>query len=288
MTIHHKTHGIKIMHHIYGGASKSVSGIALAGLLAMTTAMADETKPKPNLSKQSQNPISSLISVPFENNSDFNVGPGDDYGNVLNIKPVVPVSFFGTDWNLVNRAIFPIVYQDWSVDGDDGEWGTSNTTYQGFFTKKEAGKIIWGVGPQIGIPTSSDRRFGPDKWSAGPTAVVLTMPGSWVIGGLVSQSWDLGGGREGDSDISLFTFQYFINYNMKGGWYLSTTPIISANWEAHSDDRWTVPIGGGVGRVFKVGNQPINAKIQGFYNVVDSPTSGDWSIQAQWTFLFPK
>jgi hypothetical protein len=205
MTIHHKTHGIKIMHHIYGGASKSVSGIALAGLLAMTTAMADETKPKPNLSKQSQNPISSLISVPFENNSDFNVGPGDDYGNVLNIKPVVPVSFFGTDWNLVNRAIFPIVYQDWSVDGDDGEWGTSNTTYQGFFTKKEAGKIIWGVGPQIGIPTSSDRRFGPDKWSAGPTAVVLTMPGSWVIGGLVSQSWDLGGGREGDSDISLFT-----------------------------------------------------------------------------------
>jgi hypothetical protein len=276
------------MHHLYGNVSKFVHVMALASALAMTSAMAEEAKPQGNLAKQSQNPISSLISVPFENNSDFNVGPGDDYGNVLNIKPVVPVSFFGTDWNLINRVIFPIVYQDWTVDGEDGAWGTANTTYQGFFSKKEAGKVIWGVGPQIGIPTSSDRRFGPDKWTAGPAAVVLTMPGKWVIGAVVSQAWDLGGGRTGDPDVSLLVAQYFINYNMEGGWYLSSTPVIAANFEAHSGNRWVVPFGGGIGRIFKLGRQPINASVKAYYNVEDTSTSGDWSIVAQWSFLFPK
>jgi hypothetical protein len=133
-----------------------------------------------NLAKASQNPVSSLISVPFENNANFKVGPGDDYANVLNIKPVVPVSFFGTDWNLINRVILPIVYQNFPVGGDGGgEWGTANAIYQGFFTRKKAGKFIWGVGPQIGIPTSSDRRFGS-------AAVGVIMPGKWVIGGVVS------------------------------------------------------------------------------------------------------
>jgi hypothetical protein len=264
-------------------------GIIAVSILVSTTAAADDTPEKGQeaLAKQSQNPISSLISVPFENSSNFDVGPGDDYANVLSIKPVVPVSFFNTDWTLVNRAILPIVYQGWSVDGDDGEWGTAGTTYQGFFTKKKSGKIIWGVGPQIGIPTSSDRRFGPDKWTAGPAAVALTMPGHWVIGAVVSQAWDLGGGREGDPDVSQFVAQYFINYNMDNGWYLSTTPVITANFEAHSGNRWVVPFGGGVGRVFKVGDQHVNANVKGYYNVKDTNASGDWSIVAQWTFLLP-
>jgi len=267
-----------------------ISALTLSALLTTTVAAAD-TKAghsTAELAKQSQNPVSSLISVPFENNSLFDVGPGDDYANVLNIKPVVPVSFFGTDWNLVNRVILPIVYQDWSVGGDDGEWGTAGTTYQGFFSLKNPGKIIWGIGPQIGIPTSSDRRFGPDKWTAGPAAVILTMPGHWVIGAVVSQAWDLGGGRDGDPDVSQFVAQYFINYNVEGGWYLSSTPIINANFEAHSGDRWTVPVGGGIGRIFRIGHQPINASLKAYYNVADTPASGDWSLVATWAFMFPK
>ncbi|MGR9090070.1 MAG: neuromedin U [Gammaproteobacteria bacterium] len=254
----------------------------------MMTVFADDARSQQgDLAKASQNPISSLISVPFESNSNFDVGPGDDYANVLNIKPVVPVGF-SENWNLVNRVILPVVYQDWSVGGDDGEWGTGNALYQGFFTPKNSGKYIWGVGPQIGIPTSSDRRFGPDKWAAGPAFVALTMPGRWVVGALVSQLWDIGGGRDGDADISQLTVQYFVNYNMDDGWYLTTAPVISANWDAHSDDRWVVPVGGGAGRIFKIGNQAINAKVAGYYNVEDSSGSGDWTFQASWTFLFPK
>jgi hypothetical protein len=75
---------------------------------------------------------------------------------------------------------------------------------------------------------------------------------------------------------------------MEGGWYLSSTPVIAANFEAHSGNRWVVPFGGGIGRIFKVGHQPINANVKAYYNVEDTSTSGDWSIVTQWSFLFPK
>ena len=89
-------------------------------------------------------------------------------------------------------------------------------------------------------------------------------------------------------DVNALTAQYFINYNMKGGWYLSSAPVMTANWEADSDDTWTVPLGGGVGRVFKIGKQPVNVKLAAYYNVVSPDDATDWNLQFSWTFLFPK
>jgi hypothetical protein len=45
----------------------------------------------------------------------------------------------------------------------------------------------------------------------------------------------------------------FLNDNLPGGWFLTSSPSIPANWEADSDNRWTVPIGGGVGKVHRIG-----------------------------------
>jgi hypothetical protein len=46
---------------------------------------------------------------------------------------------------------------------------------------------------------------------------------------------------------------------MDDGWYLVSTPVITANPEADSDDKGTVPLGGD--SIFKVGGQPMNAQI---------------------------
>ena len=83
----------------------------------------------------------------------------------------------------------------------------------------------------------------------------------------------------GDEQVNLFTWQYFVNYNLDDGWYLTSAPVITANWEADSDDTWTVPFGGGVGKIFKIGNQPLNAQASAYYNV-EKPEFG---LQ----FLFP-
>ena len=137
------------------------------------------------------------------------------------------------------------------------------------------------------MPTGMDR-LTSNQWTLGPSAVGLMMPGHWVLGALVSNVWNIGGGYDNAPDVNFFSAQYFINYNLEGGWYLSTAPTITANWKADSDDTWTVPFGGGVGRVFHIGKQAVNMKLAGYYNVEKPENASDWTLQATITFLFPK
>ena len=63
---------------------------------------------------------------------------------------------------------------------------------------------------------------------------------------------------------------------------------MTADWEADSDERWTVPLGGGVGKIFSIGNQPINCSLQYFDNLVHPTFGAEWSIRFQFQFMFPK
>lgn len=237
------------------------------------------------LAKAAQNPIASLISVPIQSNNDFDWGPDGDWLSVNNFQPVIPFEL-NERWNLVTRTIVPIISQPGIAPGQDRETGTGDTLFTAFFTPKDSGEWIWGVGPAIQLPTSSDSRLGADEWAAGGSFVALTMPGKWVVGGLVSNIWGID--TDPGNDINLFTLQPFLNYNLESGWYLTCSPIISANWEAGSDQRWTVPIGGGVGRVFAIGTQPVNVQVQTYYNVEKPDITGDWALRLQFQLMFPK
>jgi hypothetical protein len=115
------------------------------------------------------------------------------------------------------------------------------------------------------------------------------MPGHWVVGALVSNVWNIGNGYNDAPDVNTMTLQPFVNYNMEGGWYIVSAPVLTANWEADSGDEWTIPMGGGLGRVFKIGSQNVNVRLAGYYNV-DAPDGNDdvFNLQFSWTFLFPK
>jgi hypothetical protein len=247
-----------------------------------TLVVADAQK---NLAKESQNPIGNIISLPFENNFDFRVGPENASVYTLNIKPVYPLNLGKV--NLINRFILPVIYQQERVKGEGSDFGLGNFTYQAFFSPAKPGKVIWGAGAALVFPTNTDDRFGADKWSAGPAFVALAKPGHWLFGVLIQNVWSYAGSSSAP-DVNSFSFQYFINYNFKNGWYLSSTPTITANWEASSGNRWTVPFGGGIGRLVKFGKLPVDLKLQGFYNVEKPSGAADWSLQFQVKFLFPK
>ena len=170
----------------------TVLSIGLFGLTNSSWAHDAEGHPhaEHDLAKASQNPVSSLVSVPFENNYNVDSGPYDKAQNVMNIKPVVPISIT-KDWNLVNRVILPVISQPRGFEGRRN--GLGDTTYQAFFTPAKGSKWIIGGGPQLQIPTHTNDSLGTQKWGAGPAAVVLTMPGHWVTGLLASQMWDFGG-----------------------------------------------------------------------------------------------
>jgi hypothetical protein len=243
----------------------------------------DETE---ELAKAAQNPIANLISLPFQNNTNFGYGPRDKTQNTLNIQPVWPFEIT-ENWNLITRTIVPIVSQPGLSPGQDRETGLGDITFTGFLSPSGSGKVTWGAGPIVLFPSATDNRLGADKWGLGPSIVVLGMPGNWVVGSLFSNVWSVGG--SGNEDVNLFTWQVIANYNLSDGWYLTSTPIITSNWEAKSSDQWTVPVGGGFGKIFRIdGLPPMNAQIQGFYNVAKPDISGRWSMQVQLQLMFPK
>ncbi len=240
-----------------------------------------------DLAKKTQNPVSDLISVPFENNANFNAGPDDKVLNVLNIKPVVPIKLT-EEWNLINRAIIPLISQP-GVDGTPigRKNGVGDITYQGFFSPNpKPGGLIWGIGPQIQIPTHTNSRLGNQRWAAGPNVVVLDIGKKVVKGFLLSQIWDVTNSK--DEDISMMTLQPFYNYNFGGGWYAVSNPVITANWEADGSDQWTVPLGGGIGKVTHWGKQAVNLRLEAFGNVVRPTNGSDYNIQLTMQFMFPK
>lgn len=235
----------------------------------------DETGPDGAIRFRARN---GLLSKAFPG-----INESDRTQHVVNIQPVYPITVGNV--NLINRAILPILYQP--IGDDDSEFGLGDLQYTLFLSPAESGRIIWGVGPSFSIPTATDDSLGTGKWSAGPSAVVLAMPGKWVLGALVSNLWSFAG--DGDRpDVNALMIQPFINYNMKKGWYLSTSPVITANWNADEDDRWTIPVGAGVGRIFKVGKQPINASLGGYYNIEKPDGAPDATIRLQFQFMFPK
>jgi hypothetical protein len=237
-----------------------------------------------DLAAKIQNPIANLISVPFQNNTDFGIGPDDRVRNTLNIQPVIPFSL-GESLNLITRTIIPILSQP-TFPGES-EFGLGDISLSLFLTPSKPGKIIYGGGVALGLPTATDQALGSEKWTAGPSIVVLYQPKGWTVGTLIQNSWSYAG-SDSRGDVNFFYSQIFITKNLPKGWYVNTAPIITANWEAPSSEQWTVPLGAGVGKLFRLGKLPINAQA-GYYFNVEKPTgAADSQLRVQATLLFPK
>lgn len=265
--------------------AEGTAGSVPTGAVSSTEGANDEQSSE-GLAKKTQNPVSDLISVPFQNNFNFGVGPENDVQWILNIQPVAPVRI-AENWTLINRPIIPLIYQPELTSGTGSEFGLGDIQYQSYLSPAHPGKWIWGAGAALSFPSATASQLGTGKWSAGPGVVVLTMPGHFVLGALANQVWSYAGW--GDRNVSQMLIQPIINYNLPKGWYLSSIPIITANWEADGSNRWTVPVGGGVGKILKVGKLPINTQLQAFYNVEKPEVSGaDWQLRFQFQFLFPK
>jgi hypothetical protein len=246
------------------------------------------------LQKAVQNPVASLISVPVQNNNNFGISPDGRVQDVLNIQPVIPARV-SANWNLISRIITPIIYQPTvsqplSPGGqsvNQGAYGFGDLNPSFFLSPAKPGKIIWGVGPAFVLPTATNPVLGQGKWSIGPSIVVLTQPGHWTLGALVNNVWSFAG-QSSRPDVNQMTFQYFINYNLKKGWFITWQPTLTANWEADNGGRWVVPLGGGIGRIMKLGFQPVSLTAQVYGNAVHPPGTSPWGLRLQIAFLFPK
>ncbi|AGC45574.1 hypothetical protein MYSTI_04276 [Myxococcus stipitatus DSM 14675] len=240
-----------------------------------------------DLAKQVQNPVAALISVPLQDNLDLGVKPKDRVRNTLNIQPVVPLPLTHR-FNLINRVILPIVAQPGLSEDSTGTFGLGDTSATFFVVPSKPGAVIWGVGPAFLLPTATDDALGTGKWSVGPSAVVLVQPSPWSIGVLANNVFSVFGDDD-RATVNQLLLQYFVSYNLPKGWYVTSAPILTANWEGPKGERWTIPFGLGAGKVFSIHKQALNGSVSAYYNAVrpDLPGAADWQLRFQLAFLFP-
>jgi hypothetical protein len=231
------------------------------------------------LAKKSQNPVADLITIPFQSNSNFGVGPSNAVQEVFNIQPVIP--FHLGDFNLITRTIIPIISQP-TQSGSTFGLGNINSTF--FLSPAKPGTIIWGIGPVFGFPTNTSPALGFAKWTFGPSLVLLATPGPWTVGILINNQWSWAGG--GSLNVNSMLLQYFVNYNFKHGWYLTSSPLITANWDAAPySNKWTFPVGGGFGKLQFIGKLPLNLNAAVYYNIWHPEVGPTWQLRLQVAIL---
>jgi len=261
--------------------------LLLAAYLAWATpVLAEEPTPtaeksEEELAKEAQNPVADLYSFPFQENIGLNYGPEKGVQNILNFEPVIPIH--AGPVNIITRTIIPLVTNPYVSPEQSGATGLGDINLSAFVSPAKPGALIWGIGPSFNFPTATSPQVGSQStWGLGPALVLLTMPGPWVIGVVVNNIWSIAGPHAN----ALF-LQYFINYNFGGGWYATSQPVITADWTQPSGNQWTVPFGGGFGKLQKIGKIPLNFQAEAFWTAFHPDTSPytPWVIRLQVTLI---
>jgi hypothetical protein len=253
---------------------------------AAAQASATQADQAAELAKQLSNPVASLVSVPFQSNWEFGVGPDEDTRYLLNFQPVMPFSL-NERWNLIARVIVPFVSQPTLVPGALPTAGVSDILTSFFLSPAVPKRAIWGVGPVFLLPTTSEPSLGTEKWGAGPTGLLLKQTGPWTVGALVNQIWSFAG-EDDRPDVSQAFFQPFVAYGWPSGYTFTVNSEATANWEAPDGEEWTVPINFQLTKIVKIGKKPLSVG-GGFGIFVESPEGGpDWKLRTLVVLLFPK
>ena len=255
---------------------------------ALAQSATPESETDTELSKETENPVTRRIMLPLRYEADFLDGAYKATKDTFEIDQAVVPFRLNDDWALITRTKLPAEVQPPKNFGDHWAHGLSNG-YTTFFLAPEYGEgFYWGVGPVLYYPSATNSALGVNKWGSGPSAALVKKDESpWVFSGVVNNIWSFGG-PPGSSDR---TNQLFLNpsvsYNFDDGWSVGSSPEITTNWIA-SGGKWTVPVGGGFGKAFELGGQPMKLDLDAYYNAI-RPKAGNetWLLQAKLTFVFP-
>ncbi len=237
------------------------------------------------LAKKLANPVASLISVPFQENSDHGIGNLKGSRSTLNIQPVVPMTL-SPKLNLIARWVQPIVTQFNITGVGERQSGLADAVVSGFISPKDSKNgFTWGAGPVLLLPIGTNDLLTGKKFGIGPTAVALKQSGGWTFGALINQIWSVAG-SEDRPDVNQMFVQPFINYNWKSGAGAGFNFEWTQNWTASTSVLWFNPT---VSGLTSLGKQKLSLAIGPRINLAAPESARSrFGVRAAVVLLFPK
>jgi hypothetical protein len=277
------------------------------------------------IAKLLDNPVGNFVALPVQVDAVQVKVPQTGETEVLyklQFTPTFPISLGRSDWNLINRVVFPVYsaplnkgvgdlvgltpgailsspsFSSVLADPYDRTTGFGDMVYVGLLAPKKSlkiaatgGMLIWGAGPTMMFPTASEAVLGTGKFSLGPAAAVGYLGPEWTVG-LFPQHWWSVGGNSQRAEVNLTNLQYFLFYappwDPKAQWRIGMSPNITINWTARGD-KLTVPVGLGIGRLFSLGPLPVQVTIEAEYAVIhpDDKAGSRWDVRVYLTPVIP-
>jgi hypothetical protein len=254
--------------------------LALAALPAAGPALASEADRE--IAKVGQLPAPYAARIRLTDEVNFGLGLRDRTGVLTTLDGAIP---FTIPWTpALLHLQLPLVWQpvDFAVRG--GQYGMGDFEARLYVVPGAQERVTWGIGPAIRLPTATDSTIGQHKWSAGLGGAIGVAAGPWVLSLEAQQLWSLLGPRS-RPEVDELQLRPQVVFHLPGNWFLVTAPVIVANWDRKSADRWTVPIGGGFGRIFSISTQRLTLGLEVYAPVVHPTATGgsyaDWTIRAQ-------
>lgn len=229
------------------------------------------------------------VLLPFKYITDYGADNGEL--NMLQIRPLYTITT--KNWNFINRPVIPVLDINGTVGGrpelpgggGGNARGLGDISYTIAAEAKELKPVSVAAGLAMIFPTASEDTLGSGKWSAGPALMILTRQDKWSALIQARQVWSFAGDSQ-RANVNNLAIEPIITYSLTEKWYLVTDPVITANWELDSGERWLVPLGGGTGYTFRAWKLPVDLRLEGYYNAVKSRNAPDWSLAATITFIF--
>lgn len=237
----------------------------------------------------SENPVAHNYTLPLRYRAAFDDGfYGGTTSSIEINNALVPIPI-GPNWFLIARSKGAFVSQAPKSQGVSWADGLNNAQTTIFLSPARGNGFYWGIGPVISLPTATNIATGSNRWGTGPSvAFTWRQPQNWTFALVANNVWSLGNYPDGTQRASNFLLNPILSYRVGDGWSLSTSPNITANWNAKSDSRWTVPVGGGVSKAFTLGKQPMSIKFETYYNPIRASGASTWAAQVVLTFLFER